>query len=110
MSQKLNAAIAAVGIDIGKNSFHVVGHDERGAIVSQRDRTDRRQRVSSTAVKGHVICVLRMSSIGIPALRIATLANSARVCSIKMDYPARIARVMSSRARSAFASGGDAVA
>jgi len=33
MSQKLNAAIAAVGIDIGKNSFHVVGHDERGAIV-----------------------------------------------------------------------------
>jgi transposase len=22
-----------VGIDIGKNSFHVVGHDERGAIV-----------------------------------------------------------------------------
>ena len=33
MSQKLNTAIAVVGIDIGKNSFHVVGHDERGAIV-----------------------------------------------------------------------------
>ena len=33
MSQLLNAAIAAIGIDIGKNSFHVVGHDERGAIV-----------------------------------------------------------------------------
>src|SRR5215204_1072173 len=33
MSQTLNAAIAVVGIDIGKNSFHVVGHDERGAIV-----------------------------------------------------------------------------
>ena len=33
MSQKLNTAIAIVGIDIGKNSFHVVGHDERGAIV-----------------------------------------------------------------------------
>ena len=27
------AAIAVVGIDIGKNSFHVVGLDERGAIV-----------------------------------------------------------------------------
>ena len=25
--------IAVIGIDIGKNSFHVVGHDERGAIV-----------------------------------------------------------------------------
>jgi hypothetical protein len=27
-----NPAIVVVGIDIGKNSFHVVGHDERGAI------------------------------------------------------------------------------
>jgi transposase len=33
MSQSLNAAIAVVGIDIGKNSFHVVGLDVRGAIV-----------------------------------------------------------------------------
>ena len=31
MSHKLNSAIAVVGIDIGKNSFHVVGHDRRGA-------------------------------------------------------------------------------
>jgi transposase len=33
MSKVLNAAIAVVGIDIGKNPFHVVGQDERGAIV-----------------------------------------------------------------------------
>src|ERR1044071_7910400 len=33
MSQKLNSAIAVIGIDIGKNSFHIVGLDERGAIV-----------------------------------------------------------------------------
>src|SRR5262245_48074656 len=33
MSQSLNSAIAVVGIDIGKNSFHIVGHDRRGAIV-----------------------------------------------------------------------------
>ncbi len=33
MSQKLESTIAVIGIDIGKNSFHVVGHDERGAIV-----------------------------------------------------------------------------
>ena len=33
MSQTLNTAIAVIGIDIGKNSFHVVGHDARGAIV-----------------------------------------------------------------------------
>ena len=28
-----NTAIAVVGIDIGKNSFHVVGFDRRGAII-----------------------------------------------------------------------------
>src|SRR5215468_7326450 len=33
MSQQSNCAIAVIGIDIGKNSFHVVGHDRRGAIV-----------------------------------------------------------------------------
>ena len=33
MSQKSSSAIAVVGIDIGKNSFHVVDHDRRGAIV-----------------------------------------------------------------------------
>ena len=33
MSQTLNTAIAVIGIDIGKNSFHIVGHDKHGAIV-----------------------------------------------------------------------------
>jgi transposase len=33
MSQNLSRAIAVIGIDISKNSFHVVGLDERGAIA-----------------------------------------------------------------------------
>ena len=33
MSQKLNGEIATLGIDIGKNSFHIVGQDRRGALV-----------------------------------------------------------------------------
>ena len=33
MSQQSTYAIAVIGIDIGKNSFHVVGQDRRGAIV-----------------------------------------------------------------------------
>jgi transposase len=33
MSQNLSNAVAVIGIDIGKNSFHVVGLDARGAIV-----------------------------------------------------------------------------
>ena len=33
MSQQIDTSIAVVGIDIGKNSFHVIGLDRRGAIV-----------------------------------------------------------------------------
>jgi transposase len=42
MSQNLNSAVAVIGIDIGKNSFHVVGLDDRGAIVL-RQKWSRRQ-------------------------------------------------------------------
>jgi hypothetical protein len=33
MAKKLNHVIPVIGIDNAKNSFHVVGLDERGAIV-----------------------------------------------------------------------------
>ena len=33
MSQQLSRTVAVIGVDIGKNSFHVVGLDQRGAIV-----------------------------------------------------------------------------
>jgi transposase len=33
MSNKSNPTVATMGIDIGKNSFHAVGLDQRGAIV-----------------------------------------------------------------------------
>src|SRR5215468_1980149 len=33
MPRSTNLSVAAMGIDIGKNSFHVVGLDQRGAIV-----------------------------------------------------------------------------
>jgi transposase len=33
MSNKSTATVATMGIDIGKNSFHVVGLDQRGAIM-----------------------------------------------------------------------------
>ena len=42
MSEKPNDAIAVIGIDISKNSFHVVGLDARGAIVL-RQRWSRSQ-------------------------------------------------------------------
>ena len=33
MSGKHSSVIAAIGIDIGKNSFHVIGLDGRGGVV-----------------------------------------------------------------------------
>ena len=33
MSQKLSSEVAVIGVDIGKNSFHLVGQDRRGALV-----------------------------------------------------------------------------
>ena len=47
MSQTLKTTVAVVGIDIGKNSFHVVGHDERGAIVLRQKWSPARWRHGS---------------------------------------------------------------
>ena len=33
MPRSTSLSVATMGIDIGKNSFHVVGLDQRGAIV-----------------------------------------------------------------------------
>ena len=49
MSQKLSSAIAVIGVDIGKNSFHIVGHDQRGAIVL-------RQKWSRGQVEARLAC------------------------------------------------------
>jgi transposase len=61
MSQKLNSAIAVIGIDIGKNSFHIVGHDQRGAIVLRQKwscaQVEIRPRQSATMPNWKEACV-----------------------------------------------------
>src|SRR4029079_13643057 len=49
MSQTTQSAVAVIGIDIGKNSLHIVGHDERGASVmrQKRDRAQVETRLSN---------------------------------------------------------------
>jgi hypothetical protein len=42
MSEKHNSVIAVMGIDIGKNSFHIIGLDGRGASWFPRRRKWRR--------------------------------------------------------------------
>jgi hypothetical protein len=70
MSQKLNAAIAAIGIDIGKNSFHLVGHDHRGAIVL-RQKWSRGQ--VETRLANLPPCLIGME---VASARIISVANS----------------------------------
>jgi transposase len=50
MSHNLNSTVTVIGIDIGKNSFHVVGLDERGSIVL-------RQKWSRSQVEARIISV-----------------------------------------------------
>ena len=61
MSQNPNATIAVVGIDIGKNSFHIVGLDQRGAIVLRqkwsRGQVDARLANMPPCVVGMEACV-----------------------------------------------------
>ncbi len=38
-NQTSQASISTIGIDIGKNSFHVIGFDERGAIVLRQKQS-----------------------------------------------------------------------
>jgi transposase len=61
MSNKSIATIATMGIDIGKNSFHVIGLDRRGAIVLRqkwsRGQVDARLANMSPCLIGMEACV-----------------------------------------------------
>src|ERR1700730_2517539 len=59
MSEKHNSVIAVIGIDIGKNSFHVVGLDGRGAIAL-RQKWSRGQ--VETRLANMPACLIRMEA------------------------------------------------
>src|SRR3981189_3371636 len=87
MSQIPNTAIAVIGIDIGKNSFHVVGHDARGAIVL-------RQKWSRGQVEARLAnippCLIGMEAcVGAHHLRrkLASLGHDARLMPAKYVRP-----------------------
>jgi transposase len=46
----LNSGIAVIGIDIGKNSFHLVGQDRRGTIVPRQKWS--RSQIEESVFKG----------------------------------------------------------
>jgi transposase len=89
MSQTLKAAIAVVGIDIDKNSFHVVGLDQRGAIVL-------RQKWSRGQVEARFAnmppCLIGMEAcVGAPHLsrKLKALGHDARLMPAKYVRPTR---------------------
>ena len=66
MSQQ-NDRVAVVGIDIGKNSFHIVGQDGRGEIVLRqkwsRSQAEARFANMSACLIGMEACVGRIISV-----------------------------------------------
>ena len=89
MPEKLNIAIAVIGIDIGKNSFHVVGLDQRGAIAL-RQRWSRGQ--VETRLANLPPCLIGMEAcVGAHHLsrRLKLLGHDARL------MPARYVRAYS---------------
>ena len=87
MSEKLNAAIAVIGIDIGKNSFHVVGLDGRGAIAL-RQRWSRGQ--VETRLANIPPCLIGMEAcVGAHHLsrRLTILGHDARLMPAKYVRP-----------------------
>src|SRR6266571_2190589 len=86
MSQRFNTTIAVIGIDIGKNSCHVVGLDDRGAIAL-RQRWSRGQ--VETRLANIPPCLIGMEAcVGAHHLsrRLTMLGHNARL------MPARYVR------------------
>src|SRR5262252_1485612 len=89
MSPKLNYGIAVIGIDIGKNSFHVVGVDRRGAIVL-RQKWSRVQVATRLATVPP--CLIGMEAcVGAHHLsrKLTSLGHDARLMPAKYVRPTR---------------------
>jgi transposase len=87
MSQKINAVVAVIGIDIGKNSFHIVGLDKRGAIAL-RQKWSRGQ--VETRLANMPPCLIGMEAcVGAHHLsrRLKSLGHDARLMPAKYVRP-----------------------
>ena len=87
MSQTPNTAIAAIGIDIGKNSFHIVGHDARGAVVLRQKWS--RGQVEARLANMPPCLIGREACVGAHHLsrKLASLGHDARLMPAKYVRP-----------------------
>ena len=87
MSQKLDASPAVIGIDIGKNSFHIIGQNQRGGIVL-RQKWSRGQ--VETRLANLPPCLIGMEAcVGAHHLsrKLQTLGHDARLMPAKYVRP-----------------------
>ena len=87
MFETVKTAVAVIGIDIGKNSFHVVGLDQRGAIAL-RQRWSRGQ--VETRLANMPPCLIGMEAcVGAHYLsrRLKALGHDARLMPAKYVRP-----------------------
>jgi transposase len=85
--KETNSAIAVIGIDIGKNSFHIVGQDQRGSIVL-RQKWSRGQVEARLANMQH--CMIGMEAcVGAHHLsrKLQMLGHDARMMPAKYVRP-----------------------
>src|SRR5688572_22477411 len=81
------AAVATLGVDIGKNTFHLVGLDKRGAIVL-RERLSRAQ--VEVRLANMASCLVGMEAcVGAHHLgrRVAALGHDVRLMAAKYVRP-----------------------
>jgi transposase len=99
MSQKLDASPAVIGIDIGKNSFHIIGQNQRGGIVL-RQKWSRGQ--VETRLANLPPCLIGMEAcVGAHHLsrKLQTLGHDARLMPADTCAPIRRDRRMTSEMR-----------
>jgi transposase len=87
MPKTASAQIAVIGIDIGKNSFHVVAHDSRGAIILRQkwSRGQVEARLANTP-----LCLIGMEAcVGAHHLarKLTALGHDARLMPAKYVRP-----------------------
>ena len=112
MSNPASNQIAIIGIDIGKNSFHVVGLDKRGAIVLRqkwsRGQVDARLANMPPCLIGMEACVgahhlsRKLNSLGhdarlMPAKYVRPYSSSSMRSSKRRQSPAKSSMVRAMR-------------
>src|SRR2546426_8964650 len=80
MSNTTKATIATMGIDIGKNSFHVVGLDRRGAIVLRQKWS---RHIEVARLIGHVL-TLAARKLGIDGAAVVEMGFE-RLCQVLVE-------------------------